>query len=223
MEASRFIPACAGNRPRSGSLTPRSPVHPRVCGEQTLNHVPLSLYGGSSPRVRGTGGELTEADIMARFIPACAGNSALADQRYSRGSVHPRVCGEQRKAVFTMSRIFGSSPRVRGTDYPASARHLFSRFIPACAGNSCSTRIARAEPTVHPRVCGEQLSMYERRHAESGSSPRVRGTAVPEIRPLSPFRFIPACAGNSQRETPHRLLATVHPRVCGEQLDAKYQ
>ena len=30
----RFIPACAGNRPRPMPLVPGAPVHPRVCGEQ---------------------------------------------------------------------------------------------------------------------------------------------------------------------------------------------
>ena len=30
------------------------------------------------------------------------------------------------------------------------------------------------------------------------------------------FRFIPACAGNSQTKTERAMAYTVHPRVCGE-------
>ena len=51
---SRFIPACAGNRPSVDAKVISASVHPRVCGEQATRQ--LSAYGasGSSPRVRGT-------------------------------------------------------------------------------------------------------------------------------------------------------------------------
>ena len=50
----RFIPACAGNSTRSADRHRRSPVQPRVCGEQDLPHLAVVLLAGSSPRVRGT-------------------------------------------------------------------------------------------------------------------------------------------------------------------------
>ena len=92
--AARFIPACAGNSPaRRGRPSPAS-VHPRVCGELKSRLERNSSWCGSSPRVRGTrfaGGERLD---VARFIPACAGNSrAIAATGRSR-TVHPRVCGE---------------------------------------------------------------------------------------------------------------------------------
>ena len=50
----RFIPACAGNTFATAPRPPATPVHPRVCGEHSLNlHVPAPTLG-SSPRVRGT-------------------------------------------------------------------------------------------------------------------------------------------------------------------------
>ena len=91
-------------------------VHPRVCGELSRHFGRGSQPTGSSPRVRGTRettcagnasspvhprvcGELVmPTDLEARnyrFIPACAGNSAV--------SGHVR------------SNADGSSPRVRGT------------------------------------------------------------------------------------------------------------
>ena len=72
----RFIPACAGNSScPSVSRTFRS-VHPRVCGELPARRLGAGAVPGSSPRVRGTPAvERREAHI-ARFIPACAGNSS---------------------------------------------------------------------------------------------------------------------------------------------------
>ena len=72
-------------------------------------------------------------------------------------AVHPRVCGE-----------LGAVP-------PEPGR--LGRFIPACAGNSCSAPLRWARPAVHPRVCGE-LALCAVAEAEDN-------------------RFIPACAGNS--------------------------
>ena len=50
------------------------------------------------------------------------------------------------------------------------------RFIPACAGNPRSIRLAVDGMRVHPRVCGEPTPASHRRTASTGSSPRVRGT-----------------------------------------------
>ncbi len=91
----RFIPACAGNaRPRRGLSAPK-PVHPRVRGER--------CHRSSSN------------SNAARFIPACAGN-ALSDAVPSGwATVHPRVRGERDVARSEDGRVFGSSPRARGT------------------------------------------------------------------------------------------------------------
>ena len=51
---SRFIPACAGNSLSQSRSLFLSPVHPRVCGELSVNQPPRRSRAGSSPRVRGT-------------------------------------------------------------------------------------------------------------------------------------------------------------------------
>ena len=51
--------------------------------------------------------------------------------------------------------------------------------------------------SVHPRVCGEQLSITANKMSVSGSSPRVRGTVAEFFLRQAECRFIPACAGNS--------------------------
>ena len=213
----RFIPACAGNsRPvleRPSSFA----VHPRVCGELPRCIMAEYTRTGSSPRVRGTHLTAVFMECAERFIPACAGNSYGADLDVALSD--------------------GSSPRVRGTRRDPARRRRRQRFIPACAGNS-AVALRRGEiVAVHPRVCGELSCSVVRISSFAGSSPRVRGTrgadraaasgppvhprvcgelALHRDRPRRVVRFIPACAGNSDRAEGH--AATDHgssPRVRG--------
>ena len=94
-DLSRIIPACAGNRGVRREAESRGPDHPRVCGEQLLARLHLVGVGGSSPRVRGTGGRELEHRRLPRIIPACAGNRRASQLRRRPGADHPRVCGEQ--------------------------------------------------------------------------------------------------------------------------------
>ena len=176
----RFIPACAGNSFLVSHSLLFLPVHPRVCGEQPMGVWGLVPHSGSSPRVRGTA---TAARIRAkptRFIPACAGNSAPIKLRRAGVTVHPRVCGEQECRIKYQEWRAGSSPRVRGTVNDLHARAQEIRFIPACAGNSADWCRDRRVVAVHPRVCGEQRNPMRYGAPPIGSSPRVRGTVVPD-------------------------------------------
>ena len=132
----RFIPACAGNRRVLPAPVVSLTVHPRVCGEQALYTGIGPLIHGSSPRVRGTDRERRRGIHDHRFIPACAGNSALRRGRGLLSPVHPRVCGEQPNLTPKRPPDDGSSPRVRGTDLTPIRAFCTVRFIPACAGNS---------------------------------------------------------------------------------------
>ena len=79
----------------------------------------------------------------------------------------------------------GSSPRVRETVDQRGHGGSFSRFIPACAGNSGDAILTYRFPAVHPRVCGEQPRVIVINSRKTGSSPRVRGTADPRDRVIS--------------------------------------
>ena len=72
----------------------------------------------------------------------------------------------------------GSSPRVRGTDNSLHICLEGGRFIPACAGNRVFDISEIGIGTVHPRVCGEQVTPVVAGSVITGSSPRVRGTGV---------------------------------------------
>ena len=192
----RFIPACAGNRRGRRRWSPTRPVHPRVCGEQSLPVARQYPCSGSSPRVRGTEEPYRHRQVKTRFIPACAGNRMTAGCEAGSTTVHPRVCGEQIVYFSLPTSWAGSSPRVRGTVCLATSFGVIDRFIPACAGNRSGYSGLGWARSVHPRVCGEQHRCWMQVQDDVGSSPRVRGTALLEAQDLGEGRFIPACAGN---------------------------
>ena len=113
----------------------------------------------------------------------------------------------------------GSPPRVRGT-VDARIHGLVEHGItPACAGNSLCAFASSPSPSDHPRVCGEQFSMWCSRNRETGSPPRVRGTVAGVICHAKPSRITPACAGNSSILRHVEYADWDHPRVCGEQCE----
>ena len=111
-------------------------VHPRVCGEQGGSTTAMPAKVGSSPRVRGTVYTRIYDPVDYRFIPACAGNRQRWFRRPVVSAVHPRVCGEQSAFACELIALYGSSPRVRGTESRIVELKINDRFIPACAGNS---------------------------------------------------------------------------------------
>ena len=203
--SARFIPACAGNTERSRRRPRSPPVHPRVCGEHRLNRPSGCVKSGSSPRVRGTRTDGHGGTGRVRFIPACAGNTLEGVFGKHFLPVHPRVCGEHQVFRSSLQASAGSSPRVRGTQDRHHDDRGTGRFIPACAGNTWSSRPETRYGSVHPRVCGEHLMRCQRSTPLNGSSPRVRGTRRRGVSGRAAARFIPACAGNTTDATVSKL------------------
>ena len=135
--AARFIPAGAGNTPK------------------TLQ--PGDVLSGSSPQVRGTPGNDAQHHGEHRFIPAGAGNTSFQPFRLIRIRVHPRRCGEHNRSMETVSPAPGSSPQVRGTLKGTNVVTLNARFIPAGAGNTRECHQQCPAGSVHPRRCGEHI------------------------------------------------------------------
>ena len=213
----RFIPAPAGNSRFFDRWRVDDPVHPRACGEQLSEIEAHGLTLGSSPRLRGT--EVVEdvVDRGHRFIPAPAGNSASAVRASACTAVHPRACGEQFLIINSSPWSHGSSPRLRGTARAPRLLESCLRFIPAPAGNSSLEPDNNRRTPVHPRACGEQLDGISETDLNSGSSPRLRGTAFGVAAATAFRRFIPAPAGNRTTAAGPIGILPVHPRACGEQ------
>ena len=169
-----------------------------MCGEQLRLEAAHGLAVGSPPRVRGTDGGSDQARRLPGITPACAGNRAWLAGWSCRTRDHPRVCGEQLRAVPGSRWDPGSPPRVRGTAFPHLMHGLFSRITPACAGNSVEKLVVGCWGEDHPRVCGEQASTIRSCPFAIGSPPRVRGTVVGNFKSHIRLRITPACAGNRQ-------------------------
>ena len=172
----RFIPACAGNareQCRRGRL--RS-VHPRMRGERALTIGGAVLAAGSSPHARGTRLRRDRAALVARFIPACAGNARRTACCPGSEPVHPRMRGERRAERGRTGSLGGSSPHARGTHDFRSGSRVSTRFIPACAGNACPSAWTRRGRPVHPRMRGERDCVRNWCAPVAGSSPHARGT-----------------------------------------------
>ena len=92
----RIIPACAGKTTTTQRSQPRSPAHPRVCGENSANTSRTASASGSSPRVRGKRRSVSTWKACCGLIPAHAGKTQVSCAG-SRGLwAHPRACGENK-------------------------------------------------------------------------------------------------------------------------------
>ena len=193
---SEIIPARAGSRGLSCHRRLGRWDHPRACGEQQITKRSYGTKNGSSPRVRGAVAGLLDARRKVRIIPARAGSSGLGRPEWLVNVDHPRACGEQSKNFRLSSGRTGSSPRVRGAGDAARGACVSAGIIPARAGSSPMRRGTRSTSTDHPRACGEQCPYLLCDCVGAGSSPRVRGAAVPAHLDRSGLRIIPARAGS---------------------------
>ena len=169
----RFIPAPAGNALKVDACWGEITVHPRACGERTIDPAQSTRCVGSSPRLRGTRQRLQRTCRKPRFIPAPAGNARYRVCWLRRVAVHPRACGERLPPKKTAPRCSGSSPRLRGTHVSNRAHAAVCRFIPAPAGNANEYWNDRPRLPVHPRACGERVradvKLVQIRRLESGA------------------------------------------------------
>ena len=109
----------------------------------------------------------------------------------------------------------GSSPRVRGKLSDAIPGASGKRIIPARAGQTGWTRPSAPPRPDHPRACGANVADLVELVCEPGSSPRVRGKLVPNLRFGGDDRIIPARAGQTMSCLISLTSASDHPRACG--------
>ena len=170
-----IIPACAGSTlPLIRSPTPYWD-HPRMCGEHSYKVLCCTVHWGSSPHVRGALLQRQRHRIRAGIIPACAGSTWSMAIGTAWDGDHPRMCGEHRISVNTVSSSAGSSPHVRGAHSGIHFRSCRRGIIPACAGSTSIWKPKRSVCWDHPRMCGEHVITLLAALVAGGSSPHVRG------------------------------------------------
>ena len=190
-------PACAG---KTRAFSPRvepSWAHPRVCGENLFGPGIWPMPVGSSPRVRGKPHHSRHARHVQRLIPACAGKTQIPSYARIAFQAHPRVCGENLAQNSPFSKATGSSPRVRGKQARNDRNRPRRGLIPACAGKTGRPGYRFLWRRAHPRVCGENSTQDKTTPVKTGSSPRVRGKPLEDLKQLHKDGLIPACAGKT--------------------------
>ena len=158
----------------------------------------MTIANGSSPRMRGKRQNAVGDLDDFRIIPAHAGQTTIFLFNSARWSDHPRACGANpcRPPIRWMNT--GSSPRMRGKrdQDPEHPYHL--RIIPAHAGQTDYPSLFMNMTPDHPRACGANVTSGSPAAYERGSSPRMRGKRISDIRNVTAQRIIPAHAGQTQ-------------------------
>ena len=167
-----------------------------MCGEHITPNPFANAVLGSSPHVRGALIQGIVLHCPLGIIPACAGSTWSMAIGTAWDGDHPRMCGEHRISVNTVSSSAGSSPHVRGARHSSHGYARFNRD--------------------HPRMCGEHQCMFPGQVPRRGSSPHVRGAHLDRRLPRRESGIIPACAGSTWPASPPWHSSWDHPRMCGE-------
>ena len=133
---------------------------------------------GSSPRMRGKPHQRVMPPAGRRIIPAHAGQTRALARPDQRRTDHPRACGANSSGAFSMIRLIGSSPRMRGKRVGSVPVGILARIIPAHAGQTQSHQRNGKEDADHPRACGANHVPQQDARQPRGSSPRMRGKLV---------------------------------------------
>ncbi len=136
----------------------------------------ILLNNGLSPLARGTHTVSVTRALKNRFIPARAGNTQKARELVIPQSVYPRSRGEHQPHSRGGGSCRGLSPLARGTPEILNRESLFTRFIPARAGNTSQERRRSSLHPVYPRSRGEHTSHDAEGVVSNGLSPLARGT-----------------------------------------------
>ena len=191
-------------------------AHPRSRGENSHARPRPDWRRGSSPLTRGKLNQLFEFCEVRGLIPAHAGKTPRGSPASRTPWAHPRSRGENSYLYLTRTPLPGSSPLTRGKPIARQNGKNALGLIPAHAGKTPCSRMARTRGTAHPRSRGENTRYWWVTSRRGGSSPLTRGkpTESPERR--ADVRLIPAHAGKTARRWPRSAQRWAHPRSRGE-------
>ena len=231
-----IIPARAGNTVQAPEAPTGRTNHPRSHGEHLVPQSILKIWLGSSPLMRGTYQSDTAGPVVARLIPARAGNTCHVRAPRAHAWAHPRSRGEHSRSEISRSRVRGSSPLARGTSGVPYSPPGVCRLIPARAGNMPGQFFRVGRLAAHPRSRGDHVSMNSPCGVSVGSSPLARGPHAAVVGQLqqggsSPLArgplalgeavarrhgLIPARAGTTFLVRRRSISGGAHPRSRGD-------
>ena len=148
------IPAWAGQPIEHYKANSVLTVYPRVGGATRRKRARQIIEEGLSPRGRGNLSVFACCLMLARSIPAWAGQPPSLENLCSPSGVYPRVGGATNETVEYINNGQGLSPRGRGNRQGGhKATHGYGS-IPAWAGQPRRSRGVAPDFPVYPRVGG---------------------------------------------------------------------
>ena len=209
------IPAGAGEPQGSRRPAVATGDHPRGCGGTPARVRVGDRDQGPSPRVRGNRRQPGSRRANRGTIPAGAGEPTDERHPQQQPRDHPRGCGGTGDAPPVRPAHQGPSPRVRGNRRPPARWTIWTRTIPAGAGEPPHGVETGGQGGDHPRGCGGTTRRQPGAPIQRGPSPRVRGNHSRFGRGTSRHGTIPAGAGEPAIPTISRCPTRDHPRGCG--------
>ena len=209
------IPAWAGETTPLAPAVNIAEVYPRVGGGNGVDGQDGFTPVGLSPRGRGKQLAPGSNHLLARSIPAWAGETSISCSLCQLSTVYPRVGGGNQLICGVGITHIGLSPRGRGKlnlDFEGIAP---VGSIPAWAGETPVFQRKIRCFRVYPRVGGGNITRNSLRGYHRGLSPRGRGKPLPPETIGSTSRSIPAWAGETRQEERSRGQRRVYPRVGG--------
>ncbi len=174
------------------------------------------MAGGTPPRRRG--GQFLPANSRSksRNTPASAGRTPSRSLQPGSSSEHPRVGGEDGLLAWSIRSGHGTPPRRRGGLAGDVHAGLPRRNTPASAGRTHGSLPSPRLTAEHPRVGGEDLTVFFHNGERAGTPPRRRGGLPLPSLPQHRVRNTPASAGRTLWSTGRKPQSSEHPRVGGE-------
>ena len=156
----RNTPAYAGKTEQCPACQAAQRKHPRVCGEDCTARAPSPCRKETPPRMRGRPISKCPNSFMRGNTPAYAGKTDRYLGQPCGTGKHPRVCGEDFFLRFFLSSVMETPPRMRGRPDMVVAVGDVAGNTPAYAGKTFLFSCVLSGYRKHPRVCGEDLSVF---------------------------------------------------------------
>ncbi len=215
-QAGGSIPAGAGKPYPHSHLQFMARVYPRGRGEAATRTGDDVFLTGLSPRARGSHSLSRSGSASRGSIPAGAGKPIAEVEAVVVRWVYPRGRGEAVYVFHDDGKLWGLSPRARGSRTASVACRARLGSIPAGAGKpSCALGVHRLA-RVYPRGRGEAEVLGDHQEHSTGLSPRARGSRYRHRAHCAGEGSIPAGAGKPATRLGRHLYQRVYPRGRGE-------
>ncbi len=170
-----LTPAFAGKTRKELYQRRGARAHPRIRGE---DHVPGDINAfnrGSPPHSRGRLGVQLHEGPVRGLTPAFAGKTPKPRAGPGPGRAHPRIRGEDLRALDIDGEPWGSPPHSRGRHPRPQDSGTCEGLTPAFAGKTDWRTKGSPLGRAHPRIRGEDSATCASNASFLGSPPHSRG------------------------------------------------